>query len=113
LFLNFVLWIKNDIIIYVIKRIYKVYLNLFGLILNLLQIFYVNILEEMEKTKREKTSQRAFIHSGPSLLNHSGPGATNQNLKFKSVRRGLQSQRPLYLNGHIDITRRRIAEVSV
>jgi hypothetical protein len=41
-------------LLYVINKIYKVYLNSFGLVLNLLQIFFIKIVKEMEKEKREK-----------------------------------------------------------
>jgi hypothetical protein len=48
------------------KIIYKVCLNLFGLILNLLQIFCVRILKEMEEAKREKkTLPGSLVQSGP------------------------------------------------
>jgi hypothetical protein len=46
-----------DVILYVINRIYKVCLNLFGLVLNVLLIFYVKILREMEKRERGKKSR--------------------------------------------------------
>jgi hypothetical protein len=55
-----------DVIIYVINRIYKVCLHLFGLVLNVLLIFCVKILREMEKRERKKKVKWTFICSSPS-----------------------------------------------
>jgi hypothetical protein len=61
------------------KIIYKVCLNLFGLILNLLQIFCVRILKEMEEAKRKKTLPGSLVHSGPDY-GCSSPGPTYKTL---------------------------------
>jgi hypothetical protein len=61
------------------KIIYKVFLNLFGLILNILQIFCVRILKEMEEAKRKKTLLGSLVHNGPDY-GCSGPGPTYETL---------------------------------
>jgi hypothetical protein len=64
---------RFHIIIYVINRIYKVYLNSFGLVLNVLLIFCVKILREMGKVKRKKKNiSKPLVRIGPGL--YSGPG---------------------------------------
>jgi hypothetical protein len=48
-------------------------LNLFEIVLNLLQIFYVKIRKEMERIKREKNMYSAMGRRGPCLV-QAGPG---------------------------------------
>jgi hypothetical protein len=54
LFSKFILAEKKfNVIIYLIKIIYKVCLNSFGFVLNILQIFCVEILKEMKKIEKK------------------------------------------------------------
>jgi hypothetical protein len=60
-----------------------VYLNLFGLILNLLQIFYDNILEEMKKTKRKKNHKEHLSTAGQVFLTTAAQAQLTKILCFK------------------------------
>jgi hypothetical protein len=94
------LWIKSfNVVIFVMKIIYKVCLNLFGLILNLLQIFCVRILKEMEEAKRKKNITGLLSPQRARLwLQQPRPNIRNIDI-VKKDKRGLLSQEVLYLSG--------------
>jgi hypothetical protein len=86
-----------NVVIYVMKIIYKVCSNLFGLILNLLQIFYVRILKEMEEAKREKNITGLLSPERARLwLQQSRPNIRNIDI-VKKYERGLRTQEVLYV----------------
>jgi hypothetical protein len=81
------------------KIIYKVCSNLFGLILNLFQIFCVRILKEMEEAKKEKhITGLLSLERARLWLLQPRPNIRNIDI-VKKYKRDLLSQEVLYLSG--------------
>jgi hypothetical protein len=81
------------------KIIYKVCSNLLGLILNLLQIFCVRILKEMEEAKKEKNITGLLSLERARLwLLQPRPNIRNIGI-VKKYKHGLLTQEVLYLSG--------------